>query len=159
MSILFKLILALHTIVALALVGVVLLQRSEGGVLGIGGGSSGLMTARGAADLLTQSTRWLATAFIATSIGLAVVAARDRKGDNSIVEELNAAKPGASKPAASKSGASAPKPAAPAVPIPGMDLSLPGTASSSPTPASADPVTAPQTLPPTPNNSSGDKPK
>ena len=67
------LILVIHTIIAAALVGVILLQRSEGGALGIGAGPSGMMTARGAANLLTRATAWLATAFIATSIILAVL--------------------------------------------------------------------------------------
>lgn len=67
------LILVIHTIIAAALVGVILLQRSEGGALGIGAGPSGMMTARGAANLLTRATSWLAAAFIATSIILAVL--------------------------------------------------------------------------------------
>ena len=67
------LVLVIHTIIAAALVGVILLQRSEGGALGIGAGPSGMMTARGAANLLTRATSWLATAFIATSILLAVL--------------------------------------------------------------------------------------
>lgn len=67
------LILVIHTIIAAALVGVILLQRSEGGALGIGAGPSGMMTARGAANLLTRATSWLAAAFIGTSILLAVL--------------------------------------------------------------------------------------
>ena len=67
------LVLVIHTIIAAALVAVILLQRSEGGALGIGAGPSGMMTARGAANLLTRATSWLATAFIATSILLAVM--------------------------------------------------------------------------------------
>lgn len=67
------LVLVIHTLIAVALVAVILLQRSEGGALGIGGGPSGMMSARGAANLLTRATAWLATAFIATSILLAVL--------------------------------------------------------------------------------------
>jgi preprotein translocase subunit SecG len=67
------LVLVIHTIIAASLVAVILLQRSEGGALGIGAGPSGMMTARGAANLLTRATSWLATAFIATSIFLAVL--------------------------------------------------------------------------------------
>lgn len=74
------LVLVIHAIIAVALVGVILLQRSEGGGLGIGGGGGGgLMTARGAADLLTRTTTWLAAAFIGTSILLAVLAAHNAK--------------------------------------------------------------------------------
>ncbi len=69
-------LLVVHTLIALALVGVILLQRSEGGGLGIGGGTGGgLMTARGAANLLTRSTTVLASLFVASSILLAVLAA------------------------------------------------------------------------------------
>src|SRR3546814_17595890 len=63
-----------QTIVAAGLVGVILMQRSEGGGLGIGGSPGGLMGARGAADFLTRTTRWLAILFVALSITLAAVA-------------------------------------------------------------------------------------
>ncbi|NNF94546.1 MAG: preprotein translocase subunit SecG [Altererythrobacter sp.] len=71
-----------QAVVAAALVGVILMQRSEGGGLGIGGGSpGGLMGARGAADFLTRSTRWLAIAFVTLSITLAAVAVETIGGD------------------------------------------------------------------------------
>lgn len=83
-------LLVVHTLIALALVGVILLQRSEGGGLGIGGGTGGgLMTARGAANLLTRSTTVLAALFISTSILLAVLAAGTNKAkpiDTSLVK-------------------------------------------------------------------------
>ena len=63
----------IHLMIVLALVGVVLLQRSEGGGLGIGGGS-GFMTARGAANALTRATAILAAAFFATSLILSIFA-------------------------------------------------------------------------------------
>ena len=66
-------IIVIHLMVVLALVGVVLLQRSEGGGLGIGGGS-GFMTARGAANALTRATAILAAAFFITSLGLSLLA-------------------------------------------------------------------------------------
>jgi protein translocase SecG subunit len=56
-------LLVLQIIVAIALVGVILLQRSEGGALGMGGGPGGFMTARGAGDLLTRTTAILAAVF------------------------------------------------------------------------------------------------
>ena len=65
-------IIVIHLMVVVALVGVVLLQRSEGGGLGIGGGS-GFMTARGAANALTRTTAILAAAFFATSLALALI--------------------------------------------------------------------------------------
>ena len=66
-------IIVVHLMIVLALVGVVLLQRSEGGGLGIGGGS-GFMTARGAANALTRATAILAAAFFVTSLGLSILA-------------------------------------------------------------------------------------
>ncbi len=66
-------VIVIHLMVVVALVGVVLLQRSEGGALGIGGGS-GFMTARGAANALTRATAILAAAFFVTSLGLSVMA-------------------------------------------------------------------------------------
>jgi preprotein translocase subunit SecG len=67
-----------HLMIALALVGVVLVQRSEGGGLGLGGstggGMGGFMTARGTANLLTRATAGLAAAFMVTSLTLAILA-------------------------------------------------------------------------------------
>ena len=71
------LVLTIHILIALGLVGSVLLQRSEGGGLGIGGGGGaggGFMTARGTANFMTRVTAVLATCFFATSIILAIMA-------------------------------------------------------------------------------------
>ncbi|MBV8972302.1 MAG: preprotein translocase subunit SecG [Sphingomonadaceae bacterium] len=74
-------ILVVHGLISLALVAVILLQQSEGGGLGIGGGNAGgMMTARGAANLLTRSTMILATAFVLTSVLLAVLATTSKRG-------------------------------------------------------------------------------
>ena len=67
-------LLVVHILLALALIGVILVQRSEGGALGMGGGGGGFMTARGQANLLTRTTAILATLFICTSIALAILA-------------------------------------------------------------------------------------
>ncbi|MDB5685233.1 MAG: preprotein translocase subunit SecG, partial [Sphingomonas bacterium] len=72
--IMFTFLLVIHAIIAAALVAVILMQRSEGGGLGMGGSPSGLMSARGAADFLTRATTILATLFVLMSIGLAVLA-------------------------------------------------------------------------------------
>ena len=75
MNELLTILLAIHIMLALGLIGVVLLQRSEGGLGGLGGGGmSGFMTTRGTANLLTRTTRWLAGAFMATSLVLAWIA-------------------------------------------------------------------------------------
>jgi preprotein translocase subunit SecG len=68
-------LLLLHLIIALVLVGVVLVQRSEGGALGIGGGG-GFMTGRGAANFMTRVTAGLAAAFFTTSLLLTLLATR-----------------------------------------------------------------------------------
>ena len=65
-------LLVIHLMVVAALVGVVLLQRSEGGALGIGGGG-GFMTSRGTANVLTRTTAILAALFFFTSIGLSIL--------------------------------------------------------------------------------------
>jgi len=70
----FKFLLILQMLIAAALVAVILMQRSEGGGLGVSNSSAGLMTARGAADFLTRATAILATLFVALSIALAAIA-------------------------------------------------------------------------------------
>ncbi|GGD51981.1 preprotein translocase subunit SecG [Erythrobacter arachoides] len=76
MTSLFNFLLVLQGFVAAGLVGLVLMQRSEGGGLGIGGGGSpgGLMSARGAADFLTRATKWFAVVFVVLAIVLASIA-------------------------------------------------------------------------------------
>lgn len=71
-------LLTIHILVCVAMIGVILLQRSEGGGLGLGtgGGVGGLMTGRGAANALTRTTVIFAAIFISTSIALALVAKR-----------------------------------------------------------------------------------
>lgn len=82
-------VLVIHCFIVLALVGVVLMQRSEGGALGIGGGGGGgggFMSGRGAASALTRTTAILAALFFSTSLGLAIFA--DRGAAPTINEEL-----------------------------------------------------------------------
>jgi preprotein translocase subunit SecG len=67
-----------YLLIVLALIAVILLQRSEGGGLGIGGGNAGFMTVRGSANLLTRTTAILATLFFATAIGLTILSEFDR---------------------------------------------------------------------------------
>jgi preprotein translocase subunit SecG len=72
-------LLIVQTLIAASLVAVILMQRSEGGGLGVGGSSAGLMTARGAADFLTRATAVLGGLFIFLSILLAAVAGATRE--------------------------------------------------------------------------------
>jgi preprotein translocase subunit SecG len=77
----------IHVFIAVALIGVVLLQKSEGGALGMGGGGmSGFMTGRSTANLLTRTTAILAAAFMVTSI-LLVVLSHVSQAPRSIVDE------------------------------------------------------------------------
>ena len=101
------LLLAVHILIAISLVGVILLQKSEGGALGMGGGGmSGFMTGRSTANLLTRVTAVLAAAFMTTSILLVVLHNRDR-APRSIIDQ--GAPPSPTAPAA---------PAAPTAPQP-----------------------------------------
>jgi len=87
-------LLIIHLLIALALVGVILLQRSEGGALGIGGGAGGgaggglggFMSGRASANLLTRTTAFLAVGFIATSLTLAIIAS-NRSAPTSILDQ------------------------------------------------------------------------
>ena len=75
-------LLVAYLLIVLALIAVILLQRSEGGGLGMGGNAGGLMTVRGSANLLTRTTAILAALFFATAIGLTVLAELNRGTDN-----------------------------------------------------------------------------
>jgi preprotein translocase subunit SecG len=87
----FAFLLIVQTIVAVALISVILMQRSEGGGLGVGGSSSGFMTARGAADFLTRATSVLGGTFIVLSVVMAAYAGASRqptKIDTSLAGKL-----------------------------------------------------------------------
>jgi preprotein translocase subunit SecG len=71
-------IIVVHLMIVSVLIGAVLLQKSEGGGLGMGGGA-GFMSSRGTANLLTRTTAVLAGLFFLTSMGLAWIAGADRK--------------------------------------------------------------------------------
>ena len=102
-------ILTIHLFLALALVISVLLQRSEGGALGIGGGGGGgFMTGRAQANLLTRSTTVLAAAFMATSLTLAILAGQARTPRSVLDQGVT---PGPTAPATPKA------PARPGVPL------------------------------------------
>jgi len=87
----FAFLLIVQTLIAVALIATILMQRSEGGGLGVGGSSSGFMTARGAADFLTRSTAVLGGLFIVLSIVMAAIAGATRtpsKIDTSLAGKL-----------------------------------------------------------------------
>jgi preprotein translocase subunit SecG len=79
-------VLVLHLLIALSLIALVLMQRSEGGALGIGGGTSSLISGRGAADLLARITGILAALFFVTSISLTLLSGGERL-KSSVIDE------------------------------------------------------------------------
>ena len=85
---LFIFLTVLQAVVATLLVGVILVQKSEGGGLGTGGSPAGLMSARGAADFMTRLTASLAAVFVALSIVLAALAVKS-SGNRTIDDSLN----------------------------------------------------------------------
>ena len=87
-------IIVIHLMVVLAMIGLVLLQRSEGGALGIGGGQNAFLTGRSAGNVLSHTTAYLAIAFFLTSLGLALLAKFESRSSD-ILERL----PGQSAPA------------------------------------------------------------
>jgi preprotein translocase subunit SecG len=105
----FAFLLIVQTLIAVSLIGTILMQRSEGGGLGVGGSSSGFMTARGAADFLTRSTAVLGGLFIVLSIVMAAYAGASRKPTKIDTSLANTAAPFEQPKAAP-----AQKPAAPA---------------------------------------------
>ena len=114
----FTFLLVVQTIIATMLVAVILMQRSEGGGLGVGGSSAGLMTARGAADFLTRSTASLGGLFIILSIILAATAGVTRQAptiDTSLVQP--ATEQPVTAPAQQAPATPATNKAAPAVPL------------------------------------------
>ena len=78
----FTFLLIIQSLVAALMVAVILMQKSEGGGLGVGGSPSGLMSARGAADFLTRATAILATIFVVLSIVLAALATVERPANS-----------------------------------------------------------------------------
>jgi preprotein translocase subunit SecG len=97
-----------QAIVGLMLVGVILMQKSEGGGLGVGGSPGGLMSARGAADFLTRTTAILAMVFVVLSIALAAIAASTNSVpavDTSLERGTTPAVPAASQPPAAETPA------------------------------------------------------
>jgi len=127
----FSIILVIFLLVTLAMIGVVLMQRSEGGALGIGGGGGGggggFMTGRGTANLLTRVTAVLAACFMGLSVVLTILSATDRGGD-SLLDGLGGsdqlaplaplpAEEGAGEGGAGAAGENEGEPSAPSVPV------------------------------------------
>lgn len=82
-----NIILTIHIILAVLLIGSVLMQKSEGGALGIGSGSDSLMSSRSAGNFLTKFTSILALLFVITSISLTAINREDSKS-NSVIDKI-----------------------------------------------------------------------
>lgn len=90
-------ILVVHILACLAMTGLVLVQKSEGGALGIGGGGGGMMSGRGAAGALVRTTIIFGGIFFITSLALTTIASRSDEGQSSILDSREAADPAAPK--------------------------------------------------------------
>lgn len=126
---LLNILLAINILVCIALIAVVLLQRSEGGALGMGGGPTGFMSARGAGDLLTRTTWILFSVFLGLSVLLVILGGRMQAG-GSVTDRLKIDRMDPSQ----LNQPAAPTPTAPA----------PGTTPASPAPASPFQAPTPQ---------------
>jgi preprotein translocase subunit SecG len=136
-------LIVVHLMIVIALVVTVLLQRSEGGAIGIGGGG-GFMTGRGQANALTRATAILAALFFATSLGLTILArfnqgpevtfqsvtpiepaggaAKEGEGKGSLLDQLQRLEDQTSKPPELPPGVTLPGPVGPAASQPGQSL-------------------------------------
>src|SRR5260221_8923252 len=148
-------LLAIQFVVAIAMIGTILLQRSEGGALGLGGGGgvSSLMSGRGAANALSRSTVILAAIFIATSLALAMVAKANSHGGSVLAPTTNN-QPGRPRtipllpgntpplaPGGAGSRPATPAPLVPAVPVPTQPApATPGPSAPSTAPAGRKPA-------------------
>ncbi|MGO6789514.1 preprotein translocase subunit SecG [Rhizobium ruizarguesonis] len=164
-------LIVIHLMIVLALVGVVLIQRSEGGGLGIGGGS-GFMSARGTANALTRTTAILATLFFLTSLGLGILTRyQGRPSDildripatggqgNGILDSLGGAQAPANQPAGNGVPSSGAAPQAPAAQAPASGAPATqapaATAPSTTAPATTAPATPAAPAAPAPAQPSG----
>jgi preprotein translocase subunit SecG len=115
-------ILVVHLLIAVVLIGLVMLQRSEGGALGIGGGSGNLFSSRGVGNTLTRATAILAACFFASSVALTMLA--NKHTTSSITDQIGG---GQTAPAAG--GTTAPAggtaPADGGAPLPNLDTGKP----------------------------------
>ena len=127
-------------LISLALAGVVLLQHSEGGALGMGGGPSGFMTARGAGNLLTKTTWALASLFFICALSLTILGNIERSNrsivDADSVGDLATPPPAAGQQAPTQDPAAPAQPAAPSM----QDLESSLTGASAPAPAQPAPA-------------------
>lgn len=143
MQVLVNVLLVINVFVCVALIAVVLLQRSEGGALGMGGGGGpgGFMTARGAGDLLTRVTWILAFSFFLISITLTVLTGRLHGGVGSLVDHINVNSLDLSTPP-NKTASAPTTPSAPSATTPVLPAPTPQAQTSAPAKGEPDPLSA-----------------
>jgi preprotein translocase subunit SecG len=148
-------VLVIHLVVCIALIGLVLLQRSEGGALGMGGGGGGsLMSGRGAADALARMTQFAGGFFLVTSLSLTLIAGSASTGNGRSVLDMIQGQGTA--PVTTTTTAPATQPATPAVPDP-TQSSAPQAATTQLASATVQPAAqppAPATVAPSPVSAS-----
>jgi preprotein translocase subunit SecG len=132
-------LLVVMILISIALAGVVLLQRSEGGALGMGGGPSGFMTARGAGNLLTKTTWVLATLFFVCALSLTILGNIER-ANRSIVDAHSIGDLATPPSAQQQQQAPAQDPAAPAQPAAPTLQDLESSLTAAPAPAQPAPA-------------------
>ncbi|HMN53620.1 MAG TPA: preprotein translocase subunit SecG [Sphingopyxis sp.] len=139
MSSLFTFLLVVQALIAAVMIGVILMQKSEGGGLGVGGSPAGLLSARGAADFMTRATTVLATLFVGLSIVLAALASVGGAGGSTIDTSLSKTAQQSSAPASSLTGAAqqAPTQSAPVSDDPLAAASAAASQKAAPAPAEA----------------------
>ena len=141
MSSLFTFLLVVQALIAAAMIGVILMQKSEGGGLGVGGSPAGLLSARGAADFLTRATTILATLFVGLSIVLAALASVGGGGGSAIDTSLSKTAQQPSGGAAPLTGpAQQPAQGAPAAPVSDDPLAAAAAAANQNAPAEQAPA-------------------
>jgi preprotein translocase subunit SecG len=143
MSSLFTFVLVLQALVAAVMIGVILMQKSEGGGLGVGGSPGGMLSARGAADFMTRATTILACLFVGLSIVLAAMASVGRGGSTIDTSLSKSAQPGGAAPTSSLTAPAQPAPDAPANAAPAPVSNDPLAAAAAAATQDAAPVEAP----------------
>lgn len=140
----FEVLLAVHLVICIALVGAILLQRSEGGgALGIGGGGPGnMMSGRSASNLIVRTTQVLGALFFATSLGLTLIASHGREEAPSSIMAPEGTGDGLTGPLTLSPGPAAPGTAAPGTAAPGAPAAPAATGDGS-IPLSVPTTTAP----------------
>ena len=97
-----NLVLVINIILAIILIGIILLQKSEGGALGLGASQDSFISSRSAGNFLTKATAIIATLFIITSISLTIMS-KEKFSSSSVLETIEEEKEDSTEPQIPKS--------------------------------------------------------